>query len=596
MSARQSSTIGNAFAQCRGALWSAGFFSFFINILMLTGPLFMLQVYDRVLTSQSMPTLVALFLLTAMLFAFMGFLDFIRSRILVRSAIKLDETAKHDVFDAMIRHQLKKTPDVKSGPLWDLKTIRQFLSGPGPAAFFDMPWVPFYIAVNFMFHWVLGVFSMAAAVLLLILSLVNELANRNPVALAAAAGNRANGLAEEGRHNAEVLKAMGMLENFRARWSHIDAISRRFQTLSSDRGGLISAITKSLRMFLQSAVLAVGAALAISQEITPGTMIAASIILSRALAPLEQAIQQWRALLGARKAYRRLQLATQTDAIAPSDAPAQSQQTKMDLPAPAGLVEVSSVAVMPPASRRLVLQGVNFRLEPGDGLGVIGGSGAGKTALLRIIAGLWQPSSGTMRLDGAELSHYPDEQRGRIIGYLPQNVALFDGTVKENIARLAADPNPAAVVRAAQMANVHDLIQQLPDGYNTVIGSQGITLSAGQQQRIALARAFYGKPVLVVLDEPNAHLDAIGEAALVQAVKNLRAAGSTVVIAAHRPSAIAAVSKLLYLKDGRQLEFGPREAVLKRVTLQTAQAGGKASNPDGPVNGNVHAALRGQPA
>ena len=577
------SAMEKAFRACRGAFFSAAFFSFFINLLMLTGPLFMLQVYDRVLTSGSMPTLVVLFALVAVLFAFMGFLEFIRSRILVRISARLDESVKADVFDAMITHELRKTAGVKTGPVRDLGLVRSFIAGPGPAALFDMPWAPFYIAVNFLFHWILGVFSLMAAALLAGLSIANELLSRRPVSMAAMAANKVSGLTEEARHNAEVLKAMGMLARFRARWMGEDAIARSFQMQASDRGGLITALTKSARMLLQSAVLAVGAALAIAQEISPGTMVAASIILSRALAPLEQSIGQWRNLLGARKAYQRLKLVTAGQGAVAG----QEKAARMALPEPRGALAAERITVAAPGSEVMLLQGLDFALEPGTGLGVIGESGAGKSTLLRVLAGVQQAGRGTVRLDGAELDHYPGASLGRLIGYLPQNVALFEATVKENIARLAPDPNPAAVVGAARLAHVHELIQNLPEGYNTPLGGSGMALSAGQQQRIALARAFYGNPVLVVLDEPNAHLDAEGEAALVKAIRNLRSRGATVVVAAHRPSVLAAVDRILVLKEGRMAAFGPREQVLAQATMQPAAPGAMARHRTGTANGGA---------
>ncbi|VAV97411.1 Type I secretion system ATPase [hydrothermal vent metagenome] len=556
MEAVRFSRLKKAFEACRGAFVSVGVFSFFTNLLMLTGPLFMLQVYDRVLTSGSIPTLVALVVLVVLLYVFMGILEYVRTRILVRIGVRLDEQLGGNAFDAVQHHAIKRTANVGSHPVRDLDQVRQFVSGPGPLAFFDTPWMPVYLGVIFLLHPWLGYYAVVGAIILFVYAVVNDAITRKPAAKANETTMISNALTEESRRNAEVIGAMGMSEAIRKRWQQLHAAALVDNTHVNDRAGSISALSKVTRMMLQSGMLGLGAYLAVKQEISPGTMIAGTIILSRALSPVEQAITHWRAFLGARKSYGRLKLVL-------DEAPERVQP--MDLPSPEGKISVENLLVTVPGLEKPLLQGINFVLEPGEALGVLGPTGAGKSTLARTLVGVWPPTRGGVRLDGALLDQWNDAQLGKYIGYLPQNVELFSATIEENIARFQPDASPEKVVEAAKMADVHEMILRLPDGYGTQIGDGGSVLSAGQRQRIGLARALYGKPVFVVLDEPNSNLDAEGEAAVIHAIKALKEAGSSVVVIAHRPSAIGVVDKILFIKEATQLAFGPRQEVLDKI-------------------------------
>lgn len=560
MKPQGSSDLTTALQAVRGSFVMTGVFSFFINILMLTAPLYMLQVYDRVLTSRSHPTLIALTILAGGMLLVMGALDFIRSRILVRSGARIDEKLNGSVFNAVFQKCLTDR-DMQGGqPLRDLDAVRQFLTGPGPFALFDAPWMPVYIAVIFLFHPMLGLIALSGACLLFAFALHNEILTRGPLQRANMLSGQANAFATSSLRNADAIAAMGMGPAMLNRWRRQHLAGLSIQGVASDRAGVISAATKAIRMFLQVAILGVGAALAIDQIITPGAMIAASIIMGRALAPVEQALGHWRGFVGARTAKRRLQ-----ELLAAYNA----QDDAMQLPPPEGRLAVEALAAAPPGVAKPVLRDVSFSLDPGDALGVIGPSASGKTTLARLLVGVWPSLAGTIRLDGATVYDWPSDALGRYVGYLPQDVALFDGTVAENISRFDEEPDPEAIVAAARKANVHDMILHLPQGYDTRIGENGSTLSGGQRQRIGLARALYGDPILVVLDEPNSNLDAAGDEALTEAILGLKARGATVVVMAHRPSAIAAVDKLLFLLDGRVVAFGPKEDVLAKHTQQS---------------------------
>ncbi len=553
--------LSHAFNACRSAFMFTGLFSFFINLLMLTGPLFMLQVYDRVLTSRSIPTLIALTVLVICLYLFMALLEFVRSRLLVRVGRRLDEQLSGRVFEAIISHALRRTPHVGSQPARDLDTLRQFVAGPGPFAFFDAPWTPVYIAVIFLLHTWLGIFAVVGGTILFIFALLNEMLTRTPSARANQSAIAAHTMTEESRRNAESIGAMGMTNAMRDRWLAQHNAALDDNTHASDRAGTITAMSKATRLMMQSGILGLGAYLAVLQEITPGTMIAASIILSRALNPIEQAITQWRGFIAARKANGRIKTVL---AAAPAEEP------PMDLPQPEGRFAAENLIVTAPGLDKPLLQGLNFQLEPGEAVGVLGPSGAGKSTLSRALVGVWPILKGTVRLDGASLDQWNPEQLGKAVGYLPQDVELFSGTVAENISRFSADPDAEAVVKAAKLADVHEMILRLPEGYSTRIGEGGSALSAGQRQRVGLARALYGDPKVVVLDEPNANLDSDGEAAVIHAIQALKAAGTTVVVVAHRPSAIHAVDKILFIREGRQLAFGPRDEILAKILKSPA--------------------------
>lgn len=548
--------IGEVYRASRGTLVSAAVFSSLVNLLMLTGPIFMLQVYDRVLASGSVPTLIALVIVLILAYLYYGFLEYVRARLMVRLGRRVEERLRSRVFDSVTTHALRRTPGVGGQPLNDLATIRQYLSGQGPFAFFDMPWMPFYLGVIFLMHWILGVAATLAAIVIFALAVVSERATRAPLQEATKAAIRASLMTDEGRRNTEALHALGMVGVMRERWAAVQQTALDHQTVANDVGGLLGAVSRVLRLFVQSGILGLGAYLAIRGEITPGVMIAASIIMSRALAPVEQAVGNWQQFLAFRKARERLSQVLRS---------IPSETARMALPRPRGQLSVENLIVQLPGIEKPLLQGISFSVEPGEGIGVIGPTGAGKSTLARALVGIIPPTRGHIRLDGATLDQRAPDDLGRLIGYLPQDVQLFDGTAAENIARFQPDADPDAIVKAAKLANVHDLIMRLPDGYNTPLGENGARLSTGQRQRIALARALYGDPVLFVLDEPNSALDAEGEAALDFAIRQAMHRGAAVVVIAHRPSALAAISKMLVLADGRMAALGPRDEILRKV-------------------------------
>lgn len=552
----------------RMALVSTGAFSFIINLLMLTGPLFMLQVYDRVLNSGSLSTLTALVLLAVTLYTLYGFLEFIRSRVMVQIGRQLDESLRARAFDMMGFHATKGNPQVRNAPISDLLTVRQFVSSPGPFAFFDMPWAPVYLFVIYLMHPWLGMAAAVAIVILSVLAVINNRIMKEPTAEAQKAIAQAQVMSDESLRNAEVSSVLGMSDVLRNRWESVQSTALDAQTSASNRGGLISSMSRTLRLMFQSGMLGLGALLAVQQEISAGSMIAASIIMARALAPVEQAVAHWQPYLGFRRAWARLsELMKQTPAPA----------VPMPLPEPKGALELEGVSAFVADSDKPIVFNVSFKVAAGTGLGVIGPTGAGKSTLARAIVGAWPRVRGKVRLDGAEVGQWDPVSLGKHLGYLPQDVELFEGTVAENISRFEPEADPQNIVAAASQAAVHDMVLKLPDGYNTRVGAGGHRLSAGQLQRIGLARAMYGDPALLIMDEPNANLDADGEAALVQAVANARKRGATVIVVAHRPSALAAIDTLLMLKDGKQVAFGPKDEVLAKVLQNGPPKAGKRS-------------------
>jgi PrtD family type I secretion system ABC transporter len=552
-----SSELAVALRACRQAFLAIGLFSGMSNILMLTGSLFMLEVYDRVLPSRSVPTLVALLILTAGLYGAQGFIDAIRSRILVRIGDSLDEAMSMRVYDAIVRLPLKiGAKGDGSQPMRDLDAVRGFLSGAGPSAFFDLPWLPIYLGVCFLFHTYIGLTALAGAVILVILTIVTEVQTRPPTRSATQFAVARNALLEASRRNAEAITAMGLVGRIARRWGDLNRNYVAATGQASDVVGGLGAASKVLRLLLQSSILAVGAWLVIHQESTPGIIIAGSILGARALAPVDLAIANWRGFIGARQSWERL--SRLLGHLPPRTEP-------MPLQPPVKTLVVQNAAVCPPGEQKIVSQDINFTLTSGKALGVIGPTASGKSSLARMLVGVWAPARGTVRLDGATFDQWSQEALGRHIGYLPQDVELFPGNVAQNIARFEDPPNPEAVLAAAQAAGVHELIVNLPDGYETKVGDHGSALSAGQAQRIALARALYRDPFLVVLDEPNSNLDAEGDEALTRAILGLRARGAIVIVVAHRPSAIAGVDYILVMAKGRQQQFGPKEEVLNRV-------------------------------
>jgi PrtD family type I secretion system ABC transporter len=563
------SLLAGALASCRGGLAAVGLFSGAINVLLLTGSLFMMQVYDRVLPSRSVPTLIALGAVTLALYTFQGVLGLIRGRMLARIGQTIDRQLSGRVFRAIVRRSGTRRDADGLQPLRDLDQLRGFLSGAGPTALFDLPWMPLYLALCFAFHFWIGVVASAGAVAILILAFLTELMSGGPTRTAGRLGMSRLALAEASRRNAEALQAMGMTARLAARWAQANDLYMIAHRQASDVAGGLGNLSRVLRMVLQSAVLAVGAYLVISQEATAGVMIASSILTSRALAPVELAIAQWKGFLSARQSWARL-----SELIAQAAA----ETAPLPLPPPVEGLAVESVSVAAPGTARLVVRDVAFRLAKGQALGVVGPSASGKSSLARALVGVWPLLRGKIRLDGAALEQWSADHLGRHVGYLPQDVELLDGTIADNICRFESGADPAAIVAAARAAAVHALILGLPDGYETRIGESGAALSAGQRQRIV--RALYGDPFLVVLDEPNSNLDGEGEQALTQAIVGVRRRGGIVVVIAHRPSALAGVDLVLKMNDGKMQAFGPKQDVLRTV-LQHGPGQGQA--PAQPV-------------
>ncbi|MES0033257.1 type I secretion system permease/ATPase [Mesorhizobium sp. M0040] len=551
-------TLAAVLASFRRAFAGIALMSGVVNVLALTGSFFMLQVYDRVVPGRSVPTLVGLAVFAGMLFIFQGVLELIRSRLLVRIGMALDARLSGQVYTALMRLPLRtKLPGDGLQSLRDLDQVRSFLSSTGPTALFDLPWMPLYLAICFLFHLWIGMTALAGAIILSSLTVLAEVRTREPAKRANSQAAARNSLAEATRRNAEALQAMGFGARIAERWSSVNADFLNTNARASDLAGTLGTISKILRMMLQSGILAIGAYLVIHQEATAGIMIASSIMMSRALAPVELAIAHWKGFVSARQAWTRL---SQLLALLPEIA------TSVSLSAPVSALAVESICVTPPGERRVVVQDVGFALERGAGLGIVGPSASGKSSLVRAIAGIWLPARGTVRLDGATLDQWLPQELGNHVGYLPQDVQLFDGTIAENIARFEPQASSDKILAAARAAGVHDLVVHLPEGYETRIGEAGSALSAGQRQRVALARALYGDPFLVILDEPNSNLDSEGEAALAAAIEGVRARGGIAVVVAHRPSALASLDQVLVMSNGRVQAFGPKNEVLSKVT------------------------------
>lgn len=548
--------------EVRRSFWSVALFSAVVNVLMLTGPLYMLQVYDRVLTSRSVPTLVALSVFLVGAYVFQGVLDVIRGRIVVAISGHLNERLEAAVHAALVRGAVRSGPGAESQqPVRHLDQIRAFLNSGGPIALVDLPWIPVFMAICFLIHPTLGFVSLAGAVLLLLITKLTERANREP----ALALGRMQGLrvaaAEASRQNSEAIIAMGMLPALAQRWSTIN----RSYVGSIERAANATAgygsLSKIVRLLLQSAMLGIGAYLVLQQQLTPGGMIAASIMMGRALAPIEIAIANWTGMGAARDSVKRL-----SDILSK----AAETQPATALPAPSRSLQVRDLTVAPPGAHHPIVTRVDFALEAGETLAIIGPSGSGKTSLGRTHVGIWPPARGEIRLDGATLDQWSSETLGPHIGYLPQAIELFDGTVAENIARMSPQPDSDAVIAAAMTAGAHEMILRLPRGYDTVVGEGGAILSAGQRQRIALARAVYGEPFLVVLDEPNSNLDSAGDAALLEALRSLKKRGAICIVIAHRLGVLGVCDKVLYLAEGTQQMFGPRAEVLAKALTSAA--------------------------
>lgn len=556
-SSGRSADPASALRDCRTAFIGVGIASALVNILYLTGSFFMLEVYDRVLPSRSIPSLIALCLLALLLYSFQGAFELIRGRMLVRIAGALDESLSGRIYRAVVKAPLKlKMQGDGLQALRDFDQVRAFLSGAGPAALFDLPWLPFYIAICFLFHPVIGLVAVGGGLILTLLTYLTNRGTQAPAKKAAEAASLRNAFAQSSQRNAEVVEAMGMSGRLTALWERRNTDFRDENRRTSDIGNGYGALSKVFRMALQSGVLAAGAVLVIEGQASPGIIIAGSILTARALAPVELAIGNWRGLVSARQSWQRLKELLK--ALPEAEKP-------LALPSPHERLSVEGLASGPPAAQRLIVSGVTFSVHAGSALGVIGPSASGKSSLARAILGVWPAYRGSVRLDGAALDQWDNDALGKHIGYLPQDVELFAGSVAQNICRFAEDATSEAIVAAAKAARVNDMILRLPNGYDTEIGEGGMALSAGQRQRVALARALYGDPFLVVLDEPNSNLDAEGEQALNEAIMNVRRRGGIVVVIAHRPSALTSVDLVLMMNEGCMQAFGPKEEVLGKV-------------------------------
>ncbi len=525
-----------------------------ISLLALTGALYMMQVYDRALTSGSVPTLAALSALALGLYLFQGAFDAIRSQVLVRIGARLDRKLgpiAHKVAIEMPRFGFSTTESLERGR--DVDTVRGFLAGQGPAALFDLPWIPVFLAFVYILHPWLGVLTLTGAFVLAVLTIASEFLTRRHAAGTRAAAIARNAIADSNARNADVIRAMGFSGHAVARFKAANDEHLTLQTRTSDIAGTLSALSRVLRMLLQSGVLGLGAFLVIKGELTAGAIMAATVASGRALAPVDQAIANWKSFVAARASFARLR--ETIGALATAVQP-------MDLPRARRFLSVSNVTVAAPASGQVILTDMTLELRAGEALGIIGPSGGGKSTLVRALVNVWPTLRGSIRLDGAELGHWNEDALGRNIGYLPQDVALLDATVEENIARLDPSPDPDKVIAAATAAGIHELILKLPQGYRTPIGPQGSVLSAGQRQRVGLARALYGDPFLVVMDEPNSNLDTTGEAALKDAILAVKARGGIAIVVAHRPSALAAVDHIAVIQNGRLAAMGPRDEIL----------------------------------
>ena len=551
-----------ALKACKGSFISVGIFSFFVNALMLVPTFYMLQVYGRVMTSGSIPTLVMLTIIMTLLVATMGALELVRSRIMVRVSTQLDVLLSRSVYRASFKRALDSGGmDASAQPLNDLTSLRQFMTGNGLFAFFDAPWLPIYIAVMFMFHPWYGWVAIGSAIILLILAALNEKMTGKALAEANKENLGASLYTSKNLRNAEVIESMGMLNTLIHRWSGRQKNVLMLQSVASDKGGAIAAISKTFRMLIQSLILGLGAYLAINHEISAGLVIAGSVLLGRALAPIDLIIGSWKGFISARSQYNRLNEILDKQKAEPD---------RMSLPAPEGHVNVENIIVSPPGSRTPVIKGISFTVPAGMVVGVIGPSASGKSTLARALLGIWVPQHGVVRLDGADISSWDKSELGPHIGYLPQDIELFEGSISENIARFS-EVDAEKVVLAAKTAGVHEMILQLADGYDTVIGSDGANLSGGQRQRIGLARAIYGTPKLIILDEPNSNLDEVGEKALALAIQQLKAAGSTVFVITHRTNILTQLDRLLVMNNGTISMYGPREQVMAELSKQHAQ-------------------------
>ncbi len=556
--------LDSAKRRCRRGILAAAFFSLFINALLLTAPLYMLQVFDRVLTSRSHETLVYLTLIALAAFAGYGALEVVRNGIMDRVGTWFDRFLGEDVLRAGVRDGLGRTSVKSIQGLRDLGAIRTFLTGPSVFPIMDLPWTPLFLLAVFALHPLLGWMSLVGAVVLLALALVNEFLTKPQIADAGRKNIAALREADAAVRNADAVQSMGLLRGIARRWQDANADVLGQQSDANRRGGLVRSLVKVLRMSMQVGILGLGAWLVLGNDLTPGGMIAASILMARALAPIDQSITSWRSAVQAREAYARLKVLLATSP---------GKRNAMPLPAPSGRVEVEGVSYVAEGSERLIVKKLSFEIPAGTGLGIVGPTAAGKTTLARLLVGTLRPRAGQVRLDGMDIFEWDPDDRGRHVGYLPQDVELFDATVCENIARME-DADPDAVVKAARLANAHDMIMRLPQGYETRLGDAGGLLSGGQRQRLGLARAVFGDPAFVVLDEPAASLDQDGETALVSTLMALKERGVTFAVVAHRPNILRAVDRILVMGDGEVRHLGRRDDILSRISQPVPVAAG----------------------
>ena len=576
--------ITDALLKFKKTFHSIGAFTACINILMLVPSIYMMQVYDRVLASRNEFTLLMLTVMALGLYALISVLEQIRSMVVIRIGAKMDAYLNQRVYTAAFEQNLKRSGINAGQALNDLTTIRQFVTGNGMFAFFDAPWFPVYLLVIFIFNFWLGIFALVSTILLVSLAWINELVSKKPLSEANTLAVTSSAVATNNLRNAEIIEAMGMLPSMRSRWYTLHEKFLALQAEASQKAATVTAITKFVQITTQSLILGVAAFLVIKGEVTAGMMIAASILLGRAITPVQQVIGVWKQWSGVVSAYKRL------DELLVNNP---QRVESMMLPAPKGQLAVEAITAAPPGGQVAILKNVSFALEVGDIMGLIGPSGSGKSTLARLLVGVWPAAMGKVRLDGADIYQWNKDELGPNIGYLPQDIELFAGSISDNIARFSL-VDPEKVIKAAQMAGVHDMILRLPEGYNTLIGDSGAGLSGGQKQRIGLARALYGDPAFLVLDEPNSNLDDVGEVALTQAILQLKQAGKTVILISHRPNIIRVTNKLLMLRDGVVAAFGPTEDVLKSLAQAQAKAQSQPAAAQSPASAAIPPAVQAQ--
>ncbi|EPF65051.1 type I secretion system permease/ATPase [Pseudomonas syringae] len=563
MSRSHENNLQVALKACKGSFISVGFFSLFVNALMLVPTFYMIQVSGRVVPSSSAPTLIMLTLIMTILMVTLGSLEWVRSRIMVRVSNRLDVLLSRDVYRASFKRALSSGGmDASAQSLNDLTSLRQFLTGNGLFAFFDAPWLPIYTAVMFMFHPWFGWMTVGSALVLVVLAYLNQRYTGKALVEANQQNVTANLQTTKNLRNAEVIESMGMLDTLMARWGKRQRRVLVLQSDASDKGGVISSISRTFRNWSQSIMLALGAYLVITHQINPGLMMAGSLLLGRALAPVDQIIGSWKGFVAARVQYNRLNETLEK---------LHNEPDRMALPDPEGHIQVENLVVTPPGGKNPIIRNISFVTPAGTIVGIVGPSAAGKSTLVRALLGIWPAQHGTVRLDGADISAWDKQKLGPHLGYLPQDIELFEGSISDNIARFTK-VDPEKVVLAARTAGVHEMILQLPDGYDTVIGSEGVNLSGGQRQRIGLARAIYGSPRLIVLDEPNSNLDEVGERALSVALQLIKESGATVFIVSHRPNILSRLDRVMVMNAGTITLYGARDQVIAELAQQQAKA------------------------